>query len=142
MLDVAKMERHQKFLEKHLPMAEKAVEEMQTKIENGDSIEICLTKHENKRSFERAISNRQVMEVIECGYVIEYQGKNIDSIDVLMMGYVKISNGSYRPLHVALNIKDNVYTVKTVYDPRSKAVQWSNNYETRLFFVQKEEKVC
>lgn len=141
-LDVARMERHKRFLDKNLPAAEKAVEEMQEKIENGESIQILMTKHENKRSLERAFSNRNIMEVLENGYAIDFQGRDSHSIDILIMGYVKISNGEYRPLHVALNIRDNVYTVKTVYDPRSKAEQWDDNYETRLFFIKKEDGIC
>ena len=134
--DLKRMERHQAYQEKVLPIGEDMVEAMQAKLIEKE-VSVILSYHEKEREFERAVSREDVLRVLEDGYVIEVQGiqkdrkGNLLSIDVLLMSYVKITKG-YRPLHVAVNLKQNEITVKTVYDPRSREWQWEDNYENLL----------
>lgn len=143
-LDVARMARHRMYQEKYMPTAEEAFESFQDNLNNGESAQVFNTHHEDKRSFERAVSRTQVIEVLLNGYVIEAQRQDGQSFDMLIMSYVKITSG-YRPLHVAIHLEKDICTVKTVYDPRSKREQWAENLETRLFYIEKcekEEIVC
>lgn len=140
-LDEARMARHTAYLEKKLPLAEQVWEAFQDNLNNGESAQVLDTKHKDKRSFERAVSRSHILSVLKNGYVIDIQGHSSNSFDMLIMSYVKLSKG-YRPLHVAITLTEDICTVKTVYDPRSKHEQWDDNLETRLFFIKEEEKVC
>lgn len=134
--DIERMTRHQSYQERNLPLAEAAVESIQDKIEEREAVSIRVSKHGNERELERAISNRDLMAVLSGGYAIECQGVQKDSIEILLMGHTKGYNNMYRPLHVAVSIKDNDVLVKTAYDPRSREWQWENNYETRIFYLE------
>lgn len=141
-LDVSNIRKHQEFQEKYLPLAESAVDTIQNKIGNGQNVQVLITRHGNKREFERCISHREIKQVIEEGYPIEFQGYNRDSMNILMMSYVKIGKKNYRPIHVAIAVDKNYETVfvKTAYDPRTREWQWEKNYQKRLFYFNKAEQ--
>jgi len=141
-LDVSRIKKHRRFQKKYLPLAETAVDAFQDKIIRGENVQILVSRHGNKREFERCISHREIMQVIEEGYPIEFQGYNRDSMDILMMSYVKIGKKNYRPLHVAIAVDKNYETVivKTAYDPRTREWQWEKNYQKRLFYFNKVEQ--
>lgn len=138
-LDVFRMEKHRAFQERFLPLAEAAVEKIQEKFCRGDEVQILVTNHGSLRETERCIARRHILEVLESGYAIEYQGRCGGMINVLLLGYVKIGKGEYRPLHVAVSIDEGANTVyiKTAYDPRSRIWQWDEHFEKRKFFYFK-----
>lgn len=135
--DVARMVRHQSYQKKHLPVVEKLFATFQNKIENNEIVNIINTHHKNKRSFERAVSKVDMMTVISEGDIIETSKINETTYDVLIMSYIKSkSTIMYRPLHVSavFHADKDTIVIKTVYDPRSKAEQWTNNFTERVFF--------
>ena len=135
--DEARMARHQQYLEQHLPLVEELFSEFQDRVKIGEDFKILNTKHENKRSLERAVSMSDVKSVIVDGFIIETSIIAENVYDVLIMSFIKMKSvKKYRPLHVSaiFHANQHVLTVKTVYDPRSKEEQWTNNYTTRVFF--------
>lgn len=134
-IDEERMKRHQKYLDKHLPAVECLFHTFQDKINNLEEVHIVDTRHKDKRALERAVSQKDIMTVLKYGDIIETSKMDDSTYDVLIMSYVK-NTTSYRPLHISaiFDAANDLLKIKTIYDPRSKKEQWTNNYTTRAFF--------
>lgn len=102
-----------------------------------DTVIIKYSNHYQKRKQERLIFERDVIEVLENGGVIE-KTKHGDRNRILVFSYVK-KGKRYRPVHVALEIQPyNTWEVVTVYCPNSQPWKWSKTLDERICFCKKE----
>ncbi|GGA56104.1 hypothetical protein GCM10007416_31600 [Kroppenstedtia guangzhouensis] len=129
-------QRHENWLklqEKYTPIGAEELEVFLEKMQKKQAFLHLDEDHFGKRSLERAVSVKDVLTVVENGWVIERR-KRRGYTSLLIMGYLKHSS-SYRPLHVVCDIvTDTQWWVITVYDPRSKPWKWDENYEQRVCF--------
>jgi hypothetical protein len=65
-IDEVRTKRHHENQKKIIPQAEKFFTIFQNKLENGYA-EVVVTNHENKRELFRAVSRRDVLQVIQEG---------------------------------------------------------------------------
>jgi hypothetical protein len=132
--------KHADSMEKNIEKYERYFEQFQDTLSEGDA-EVLLTNHENKREVFRAFSRSKILEAIQNGWLIEAFAKGNQSYDVIIIYHLQVGHKMYRPVHVCgiLDAKNNKLIVKTVYDPRSHAWKWSDNYEKRVCFCKKEE---
>ena len=99
-------------------------------LEEGDA-KLVLSKHTLRRQTERGISELDIRNVVLNGWPIERRQDNT-YVTIVLMCFLKIGKGQYRPLHVVCVFSQHapeVWTVKTAYDPRSG--EWSDNYQKR-----------
>lgn len=119
--------------ERYVPIGEKELEDFLEKIKKKQAFLHLDEEHFEKRSLERAVSEKDVFTVVENGWVIERR-KRRGYTSLLIMGYLKHGD-SYRPLHVVCDlVTETQWWVVTVYDPRSKPWKWDQNYELRVCF--------
>lgn len=149
--DYDKIKRHQKFQKRKIKEVLPHILEIQHKLRKGEMIDVIMSKHSVYREYTRNIPNRAIMEVIQKGRVIEYQGTenkrdevekcqwlgslNDECINIIMMKKVynyKEKRSHY--LHVCLNIQGDSIVIKTVYDPYTQKHKWQKCFSERIFF--------
>jgi hypothetical protein len=98
------------------------------RLEEGDG-KLAISKHALRRQSERAISEADIRNAVLNGWPIERRKDN-GYVTIILLYFLKVGKGLYRPLHVvcvfSVNYPD-VWTVKTTYDPRSG--EWSDDYQ-------------
>jgi hypothetical protein len=98
----------------------------------------CLgfSKHAQQRMLERAISETELRTIIFDGDIIEYHQNEFGTTKMVVWGHIRISSKKYRPLHIILKKRanDSKYSVVTLYDPRTEAWRWDENYTKRICF--------
>lgn len=96
--------------------------------------------HAEMRSFQRAFSITKLMEVIENGWVIQYNRKENT---ILLLGYTRLGEGVYRPFHIPIVFrkqKDRMIAfIKTGYDPKASAHLWNETFEIRVCWCKPYE---
>jgi hypothetical protein len=90
--------------------------------------------HADLRTFQRAISKRDLIDVVLNGWVIErnyFPDEQV--IRLVILGYTR----RYRPLHVVCEIVNELdWEIVTVYSPLSKKHKWGNEYQERVCFCK------
>jgi hypothetical protein len=82
--------------------------------------------HAIQRMFERHISLKDVLRVLQTGETVEHHADDIPYPNSLLLGWQ-----GRRPLHVVAleNLQENETIVITVYNPDSG--QWKSNFKRR-----------
>lgn len=144
--------KHQKWLEKQSKYAQIGQEELErfrVLLKEGKA-SLVYHKHELKREYFRAISEQDTREVLENGWVIERniynkeisteQGiKKITVVNLVILYYIKLGQGRYRPIHLVINFKPkqpDKWMAITIYDPRSMSWKWSDDFTERVCFCK------
>ena len=97
---------------------------------------VYFTKHAQVRMVERAVSQTELFTILELGYVIDYKRDS----KLIIMGWIKLDEKRYRPIHVLLKInkiKDQYYgNIITLWDPRYSSHLYNETLERRICFCQ------
>lgn len=120
---------------KFCPVGEKEFESFREKYEKGKAI-IEFDRHFVKRSFERVVTQSNIIEAIKFGWVIE-RNKTMGQVSIVILAYV---GKSYRPIHIVFNIvDDDKWIAVTTYSPSAHSWKWSKGYDQRICFCEHEE---
>ncbi|RUS44933.1 DUF4258 domain-containing protein [Cohnella sp. AR92] len=120
-------------MEPHLAAAARRLERFRQAYENGEA-DLAFDEHASFREVWRAFSETHILEALMNGEIIECR-KRDGEYGFLIWYNVKIGRGQYRPMHVPVVMpvaNPNYLVVVTVYDPRSKEWQWTDNYTRRI----------
>lgn len=125
-----KAERLKMYLSGVLPVAEERWEDLK---QQGRVLH--KTKHLITRMYERAISDKDIEDVVENGWPIEYFFE-IPKVKetFILMGYTRRK----RPLHLVVSCEGNEIYLSTVYDPRFMPWKWENGYQVKKCFCKDE----
>ena len=120
----------QALLEKDSKKVEAILSKIRKRYASGDKTVLTMTEHAHKRCVYRAVSTVDVVKVFKEGQAIEYSpGK---SMCITLMGYTREN----RPIHIVLaSVADKKdWKIVTVYDPRTEAWRWEENYTKKVCF--------
>lgn len=99
-------------------------------LEEGEA-KLLLSMHALRRQSERGISEKDIRNAVLNGWPIGRR-KQSGEVTIVLMYFLKVGRGQYRPIHVVCVFhvaSPSVWTVKTAYDPRSGS--WDNNFQKR-----------
>ena len=99
-------------------------------LEEGDG-KLVISNHALRRQIERGISEMDIRNAVLNGWPIERRQDGAD-VTIVLMYFLKIEKGQYRPIHVVCVfnvVHPETWTVKTTYDPRSG--EWRDNFQRR-----------
>lgn len=132
----AKHKRWKRNQKKFIPIGEKEHEMFIKNFKKGEG-ELIYSDHCLKRCYERAISRSDIDDVLEYGWVIERtQIGYMQDVYLTILGYTMRK----RPLHVVVFVDTSEeWTVVTTYTPRNDLAKWSNDYQERICFCNKDE---
>lgn len=123
-----KAERLKMYLSGVLPVAEERWEVLKGRV-------LYKTRHLISRMSERAISEKDIEDVIEYGWPIEYFIGNFQKEETfILLGYTR----KKRPLHLVASCEGNDVYLTTVYDPRSMPWKWDDGYQVKKCFCKDE----
>ncbi|SED10664.1 hypothetical protein [Paenibacillus sp. GP183] len=130
-------------MEPHFSKAYDRMEQYRRALEEKRAT-MTFVPHETFRELDRAVSKRQVLEVIEQGEIIEchYFKKSREYI-FLLSHFFKIGPGQYRPFHVPVVMKEDKplhIELKSVYDPRTKKYKWNKSYSQRICVCESKQR--
>jgi mRNA interferase MazF len=114
-----------------VPIGEQLLQGLLEHLEDGGSLP--MSRHAGGRGYDRAFSAGKVSEAIRNGWVIEH---DTERQTLLVLYYLKLSAGVYRPVHVVLGYRDGKWKVVTVYDPRTMPWKWNRNFDERICFCE------
>lgn len=118
-------------------IAQGELEDFQEALEEGEAV-LTISSHALERQVDRSIAGPQIVEAIKNGWAIERRQQG-DEVTVTLLYHLRVSPRVYRPLHVIAvfhTLSSFKWTVKTVYDPRSEAWKWSEDFQGRVCFCQ------
>lgn len=126
-----KYEKWRKNQERFIPLGTKE-HELFLKYFEKDEATLILSRHTDKRQFERVVSTHDINDIIKHGWVIE-RNLNNKTVTLIILGYTR----TYRPIHLVCKILDDkTWKVKTVYSPISKKYKWSKDFQKRICFCK------
>ena len=111
-----------------IPIGEQMLLDLLAFLEEGGALP--MSKHAGGRGYHRAFSVSKISEAIRNGWVIEHDPERQT---LLVLYYLKLSAGVYRPIHVVIGYRGK-WKVVTVYDPRSMPWKWNRNFDERICF--------
>lgn len=117
--------------------AQMELEMFQEVIEEGNAI-LAISIHASGRQLDRSFSKPQIAEAVKYGWAIERRWMG-EEVTITVMYHLRVSARVYRPIHVIAvfhKTSPNKWTVKTVYDPRSEAWKWSEDFQRRICFCK------
>ncbi|MFT9486774.1 MAG: DUF4258 domain-containing protein [Tepidibacillus sp.] len=129
-----KAQKYKKVQENRIDQADGIYE----KIIRDPAFQRVLTRHANKRMLDRAISTQVLINSLDDGLPIEMY--TVDGeVHLLIFTAIK-EEKKYRPLHIAIKVEKNQkYSIKTIYDPRSQAWKWDESLTQRVCWCKKED---
>jgi len=129
-------ERHKRWKENqaiYVPLGEKEHEVYLNHVENGN---YAATKsfHAVKREFERLISEQDMADVTNYGWVIERSyDRSMGMARLVIMGYT----ARRKPVHLVYEVEDeNSWKLVTVYTPLSDQHKWNDSFTERICFCK------
>lgn len=125
-----KREKWERLQAKFLSKGEKNLENFLTNKKKGIA-HLKVDTHFFKRCLERFISEHDVKNVLNYGWVIE-RNKTGKGSSVVLLGY---SGKNYRPIHVVFDIiNDYLWVAVTAYNPESNYWKWNDTFDKRICF--------
>src|SRR5699024_1106366 len=96
--------------------------------------------HFEKRSFERVINSKHVLDVLYEGEVIDRHFR-FGEERFIVMSYVKTAPKVYRAIHLVISPLDEYrWIVITAYSPESQPWKWNEFLDERVCFCSKKGK--
>lgn len=137
LLCAEKVRRTESSTLRYRSMAQGELEDFQEALEEGEAV-LTISSHALERQVDRSISRPQIVEAVKNGWAIERRQQG-DDIKVILLYHLRVSPRVYRPIHIVAVFNTFTpikWTVKTVYDPRSEAWKWSEDFQRRVCFCQ------
>lgn len=143
-IDENKIQKHLDYQAKMLDLVEESFINTQEKLLANEPVLVLMDKvkqeHAHARSFQRCVSYKNTLEVLKTGIIIEASKSKKEQFRLVLCGFVTISTGETRPIHLVCeyNTMDESIIIVTVYDPRPNEdysePRWRNNYMERVFY--------
>jgi|GEM_PF-6674335 hypothetical protein len=125
--------------EETLEIGERLLSELRDSLNRGES-SLNITNHGETRQTERCLSLSTIRSLVsEEAWPFEYYKNTFGTEKLSLIGWIKIGEGKYRPIHIILKKAPNttLWKIVTIYDPRTEEFKWGNNYQDRKCFCEK-----
>lgn len=121
---------------KFIPVGEKEHERYLQNYSKNKA-ETIFSTHYKIRSYQRSINSADLTDILKYGWVIERTRMGyLQEVYLTVLGYTKRK----RPFHVVFGVNsDHIWTVITAYTPRNDVSKWSEDYQERVCFCNKDE---